>query len=140
MLAALHGCQRDPTMTAEPVSTPTGARRAALVFIFLTVVLDMLALGVIIPVLAPLVVGFVHGDVRSAAGYVGAMGTLWAVMQFIASPIQGMLSDRFGRRPIVLLSNFGLGIDYIVMAIAPNLAWLFVGRAISGITSASVTI
>src|ERR1700759_3736856 len=118
-------------MTIERSTTPTGPRRAALIFIFMTVVLDMLALGVIIPVLAPLVVGFVHGDVPKAAGYVGAMGTLWAVMQFLASPIQGGLSAPFGRRPIVLLSNFGLGLDYIVMAVAPSLAWLFVGRAIS---------
>jgi DHA1 family tetracycline resistance protein-like MFS transporter len=65
------------------------------------------------------------------------MGTAWALMQFVCSPIQGGLSDRFGRRPVVLLSNFGLGLDYILMALAPNLAWLFAGRVISGIASSS---
>jgi DHA1 family tetracycline resistance protein-like MFS transporter len=123
-------------MTAE-VPTPTGRRRAALVFIFLTVTLDMLALGVIIPVLPKLVESFVGGDIPRAAKIVGLMGTVWAVMQFFFSPVQGALSDRFGRRPVVLLSNFGLGFDYILMALAPNLSWLFVGRAISGITAAS---
>ncbi|HEY4163373.1 MAG TPA: TCR/Tet family MFS transporter [Dongiaceae bacterium] len=123
-------------MTAE-VPTPTGRRRAALAFIFLTVTLDMLALGVIIPVLPKLVESFVGGDIPRAAIIVGLMGTVWAVMQFFFSPVQGALSDRFGRRPVVLLSNFGLGLDYILMALAPNLSWLFVGRAISGITAAS---
>src|SRR6185369_6072509 len=66
-------------------------------------------------------------------------GTAWAVMQFIFSPILGALSDRFGRRPVVLLSNFGLALDYVLMALAPSLIWLFIGRVISGITSASVS-
>jgi DHA1 family tetracycline resistance protein-like MFS transporter len=123
-------------MTAE-VPTPTGRRRAALVFIFLTVTLDMLALGIIIPVLPKLVESFVGGDIPRAAKIVGLMSTVWAVMQFFFSPVQGALSDRFGRRPVVLLSNFGLGFDYILMALAPNLSWLFAGRAISGITAAS---
>jgi DHA1 family tetracycline resistance protein-like MFS transporter len=108
-----------------------------LVFIFLTVMLDMLALGIIIPVLPKLVEQFVGGDIARAATIVGYMGTLWAVMQFFFSPVQGALSDRFGRRPVVLASNFGLGLDYILMALAPNLAWLFAGRVISGITAAS---
>jgi DHA1 family tetracycline resistance protein-like MFS transporter len=99
----------------------------------------MLALGVIIPVLPKLVQSFVGGDYAHAAEIVGVMGTLWAVMQFFFAPVQGALSDRFGRRPIVLLSNFGLGCDYIFMALAPNLMWLFIGRAISGVTSASVS-
>jgi DHA1 family tetracycline resistance protein-like MFS transporter len=123
-------------MTAE-VQTPTGRRRAALAFIFLTVTLDMLALGVIIPVLPKLVESFVGGDIPQAAKIVGLMGTVWAVMQFFFSPVQGALSDRFGRRPVVLLSNFGLGLDYILMALAPSLSWLFLGRAISGVTAAS---
>jgi multidrug resistance protein len=125
-------------MTAEPTA-PGKRRRAALIFIFLTVTFDMLALGVIIPVLPKLVQSFVGGDYAHAAEIVGVMGTLWAVMQFFFAPVQGALSDRFGRRPIVLLSNFGLGCDYIFMALAPNLMWLFIGRAISGVTSASVS-
>jgi len=110
---------------------------AAFVFIFITVCLDMLALGIIVPVLPSLVVQLEHGDFARAASVTGVFGFAWAAMQFIFSPVQGVLSDRYGRRPIVLLSNFGLGVDYIVMALAPNLAWLFVGRLVSGITSAS---
>ncbi len=112
-------------------------RRAALAFIFITVVLDMLALGMIVPVLPKLVEDFMHGNTAQAAEYVGLFATVWAAMQFLFSPVLGALSDRFGRRPVILLSNFGLGLDYIVMALAPTLWWLFVGRVISGITAAS---
>jgi DHA1 family tetracycline resistance protein-like MFS transporter len=111
--------------------------RAAFVFIFITVCLDMLALGVIVPVLPSLVVELEHGDYARAASMTGIFGFAWALMQFVFSPVQGVLSDRYGRRPVVLLSNFGLGVDYIVMALAPTLSWLFVGRLVSGITSAS---
>ena len=114
-------------------------RRAALVSIFVTVLLDMLALGLIMPVLPPLVVTFVGGDTARAAELYGLAFTLFAAMQFVASPVLGALSDRFGRRPIVLLSNVGLGLDYIVMALAPNVVWLLVGRVLSGLTSASIT-
>ena len=115
-------------------STP---RRAAALFILITVLLDMLSFGIIIPVLPKLVEEFLSGDTAQAAMIYGLMGTAWAVMQFFGSPIQGALSDRFGRRPIVLLSNLGLGLDYIVMALAPTVAWLFLGRAISGLASSS---
>jgi MFS transporter, DHA1 family, tetracycline resistance protein len=111
---------------------------AALIFIFITVVLDMLALGMIIPVLPGLIEQFQGGDTASAARMIGIFGTIWAAMQFLAAPVLGGLSDRFGRRPVVLLSNFGLGLDYIFMALAPSLGWLMVGRIISGITSASI--
>ena len=114
------------------------ARRAALSFIFITVLLDMLALGIIIPVLPKLVFDFVGGDTARAAEAIGLFTTAWALMQFIFSPLLGLLSDRFGRRPVILLSNLGLGLDYIVMALAPTLGWLFVGRVLSGITSASI--
>lgn len=112
-------------------------RRAALSFIFITVVLDVLSLGVTIPVLPKLVSEFFDGDVAKAAPYYGYFATVWALMQFIAAPIMGALSDRFGRRPVLLLSCFGLGLDYILMALAPSLWLLFVGRIISGITAAS---
>ena len=115
------------------------ASRAALAFIFVTVVLDVLALGVIIPVLPRLVQGFVSGDTALAAKIYGLFGGVWALMQFFFSPLFGALSDRFGRRPVILASNFGLGLDYIVMALAPSLGWLFVGRVISGITGASIS-
>ena len=113
--------------------------KAAFIFVFITVTLDMLAIGIIVPVLPKLILGFQGGDVAKAAIITGIFGTCWAAMQFIFSPILGSLSDRYGRRPIILLSNFGLGIDYIFMALAPSLSWLFIGRLISGMTSASIS-
>ena len=123
-------------MTEPPLRAP---RRAAFIFVFITVLLDMLALGVVIPVLPKLVVDFLAGDAVRAAEIYGIFGTVWALMQFVCSPIHGALSDRFGRRPVILISNFGLGLDYILMALAPNLWWLFVGRVISGICAASIS-
>ena len=104
-----------------------------------TVFLDMLAMSVIIPVLPRLVLQFSGGDAAAAAGVLGIFGTAFNLMQFVFSPIIGALSDRFGRRPVILLSNFGLGLDYLLMALAPGLTLLFVGRLISGITAASVS-
>ena len=115
------------------------ARGAAVVFIFVTILLDTLALGVIIPILPRLIESFVDNDTAHAARIFGLFGTAWAVMQFFFSPILGALSDRFGRRPVVLLSNLGLALDYVLMALAPSLSWLFIGRVISGITSASIS-
>lgn len=112
-------------------------RKAALAFILVTIILDVLSLGLIIPVGAKLIKQLVNGDESTAAWYVGLFGTTWAFMQFFSSPIMGALSDRFGRRPVLLISAFGLGLDYILLALAPNLAWLFVGRIITGITAAS---
>jgi DHA1 family tetracycline resistance protein-like MFS transporter len=117
--------------------TDSAPRRAALAFIFVTVVLDMLALGMIVPVLPKLIVQFEGGDTASAARIYGVFGTVWALMQLVSQPILGALSDRYGRRPVLLLSTFGLGLDYFLMAWAPSLAWLFVGRVISGITAAT---
>lgn len=111
--------------------------RAAFVFIFITVVLDMLALGVMIPVLPKLLVQFKGGDIGQGAEMAGVFACVWALMQFLFSPILGAWSDRIGRRPIILLSNLGLGLDYILMALAPSIPWLFLGRVISGITSSS---
>lgn len=121
-------------------TAPTGAaRRAALAFIFVTVLIDVLAFGLIIPVLPHLVEEFVGGDTEQAAYWVGIFGTVFAAIQFLTSPVQGALSDRFGRRPVILLSCLGLGLDFVFMALAPSLAWLMVGRIISAITSASFT-
>jgi DHA1 family tetracycline resistance protein-like MFS transporter len=122
-------------MRNPPIATP--GRRAAVLFILVTVLLDMLSFGIIIPVLPKLVEEFFSGDTARAAAMYGFMNTTWAVMQFFGSPIQGALSDRYGRRPVVLLSNAGLGLDYILMALAPNVGWLFLGRAISGLASSS---
>jgi DHA1 family tetracycline resistance protein-like MFS transporter len=98
-----------------------------------------LALGVVIPILPKLIESFVNNDTANAARIFGLFGTVWALMQFFFSPIAGALSDRFGRRPVVLLSNFGMAADYVLMALAPSLSWLFIGRVISGITSASIS-
>ena len=88
----------------------------------------MLAMGIIIPVLPKLVVDFIGGDTQEAARIFGLFGTAWALMQFLFSPLQGALSDSFGRRPVILISNFGVGLDYVLMALAPTLGWLFAGR------------
>jgi DHA1 family tetracycline resistance protein-like MFS transporter len=116
---------------------PAHPRPAAVAFVLVTVALDMLALGIVLPVLPRLVVEFTHGDVGAGAGWVGLFGFGWAVMQFFFTPVLGALSDRFGRRPVIILSNLGLGLDYLLMALAPSLAWLFVGRLISGVTAAT---
>jgi DHA1 family tetracycline resistance protein-like MFS transporter len=120
---------------AAPASP--GARRAALVFIFFTVLLDILAFGLIIPVLPHLLKQFAGGDIAQATLWHGMFATAFMVMQFFFSPIQGALSDHFGRRPIILLSNLGLGIDFLIMALAGTLPLLFLGRLLSGITAAS---
>jgi DHA1 family tetracycline resistance protein-like MFS transporter len=125
----------DASAVAPP--RPDGARRAALAFIFITVLLDILAFGMIIPVLPHLIASFYGGNVSTAALTHGIFAAVFMVMQFACSPIQGALSDRFGRRPVILLSNLGLGLDFILMAVAQTLPLLFIGRVLSGITSAS---
>jgi DHA1 family tetracycline resistance protein-like MFS transporter len=124
---------------SESVATAAPLRGAAVAFIFVTILLDTLALGVVIPILPKLIESFVNNDTANAARIFGLFGTVWALMQFFFSPIAGALSDRFGRRPVVLLSNFGMAADYVLMALAPSLSWLFIGRVISGITSASIS-
>ncbi|HET9419302.1 MAG TPA: TCR/Tet family MFS transporter [Chthoniobacterales bacterium] len=114
------------------------SRKAAVAFILVTVTLDILAMGLIIPVLPKLILDFLHGKMTSAAEWNGWFGLVFALMQFFFSPVLGVLSDQFGRRPIILLSNLGLGLDYVVMALAPSLGWLFLGRIISGITTSSI--
>ena len=111
-------------------------RNAALAFIFVTVLIDMLAFIVIIPVLPMLVRRSMGGDAARAAGMYGLFGTAWALVRIHSSPVQGSLSDHFGRRTVILISCTGLGLDFILMALAPNVWWLFVGRVISGITAA----
>ncbi len=96
--------------------------------------------GIIIPVFPKLVLGFLGGDQAAAGFYNGVFNATWALMQFIFAPVLGALSDKFGRRPVLILSSLGLGFDYIVQALSPNLSWLFLGRVVSGITSASFTV
>jgi DHA1 family tetracycline resistance protein-like MFS transporter len=118
---------------------PHPPRQAALAFIFVTVLIDMLAFGMIIPVLPMLVQSFAGGSAARGAEIYGVFGTAWALMQLIFSPVQGSLSDRFGRRVVILISCTGLGLDFILMALAPNIWWLLLGRVISGIAAASVS-
>ena len=121
----------------DNVTNSRSGRRAAVTFIFVTVMLDMLSFGIIIPVLPHLIVQLIGGSIAKAAVWSSAFGTLFMLMQFVFSPIQGALSDRFGRRTVILISSLGLGIDFIVMALAPVLWLLFVGRAVSGVCAAS---
>jgi DHA1 family tetracycline resistance protein-like MFS transporter len=115
-----------------------GARSGAAVFIFVTVLLDMLAFGMAGPVLPKLIASFVGNNYSNAAVIIGIFATVWALMQFICSPLLGMISDRVGRRPVILISNAMSVLDFAIMALAPNLWWLFIGRAISGMASANL--
>jgi len=118
---------------------PSASRhRAAIGFIFVTCALDVVAMGIVIPVLPPLIEEFAGSTAR--AGMInGVFVALWAGMQFVASPVIGSLSDRYGRRPVILLSGVGLTLDYALMALAPNLWWLALGRIVAGVTSSSFT-
>ena len=117
--------------------TDAAPRPAAVAFILVTIVLDVLAFGMVLPVLPKLIESFQHGNTALAAETYGVFATAWALMQLVFSPVLGMLSDRFGRRRVLLISLTGLGLDYLLMALAPTLSWLFVGRVISGITAAT---
>ena len=112
---------------------------AALGFIFVTIFIDVLGLGIIIPVLPKLLQSLGHIGLPDASRYNGLLTTVYATMQLLFATLLGNLSDRYGRRPVLLISIFGFGIDYMVMAFAPTIAWLFVGRTISGICGASTS-
>jgi MFS transporter, DHA1 family, tetracycline resistance protein len=114
-------------------------RQPALGFIFFTLFLDILGIGLIIPILPKLVTDFVGGTASDASSTVGWLGALYAMMQFLFSPMLGSLSDKFGRRAVILTSLLGSGLDYLLLAFAPTLPWFFVGRVIAGITGASLT-
>jgi len=114
-------------------------RHAAIGFIFVTALLDMLAMGIAAPTLPRLISDFLGGSTARASEYLGFFITTFAFMQFFFAPVLGMLSDRFGRRPVVLLSNFGLALDYFIMAWAPSLHWLFLGRALAGVSASSIS-
>ncbi len=114
-------------------------RKAALGFIFLTLLIDVTGLGIIIPVLPKLIQELIHGDISAASRYGGWLTFAYAIMQFLFSPFLGNLSDKYGRRPVLLFSLFGFGLDYVFLSFAPTIGWLFVGRIIAGITGASFT-
>lgn len=112
-------------------------RKAALVFIFITVLIDVIGIGIIIPIIPVLIQELTGGTISQSSSYAALLVLAYSSMQFLFSPVIGGLSDQFGRRPILLISLFGFGIDYIFLALAPTIGWLFVGRIISGITGAS---
>lgn len=112
-------------------------RKPALVFIFITLFLDVLGIGLVVPILPKLVESLAGGGVDRASYLYGWLVGLYALMQFLFAPILGNLSDRFGRRPVILFSLFGSGLDYFLLAWAPTLPWFFLGRIISGITGAN---
>lgn len=115
------------------------ARKPALVFIFFTLFLDIFGVGLVIPILPKLVESLQGGNVAAASHTVGALAALYALMQFVFAPVLGSLSDRFGRRPVILSSLFGSGLDYVLLAFAPSLPWFFIGRALNGISGANIT-
>lgn len=124
-------------MDEHPGGTPAPGRRAAFGFIFAASLMNAVSFGIMIPVLPYLIKEFSGGDTALAAQWNVVFGAAWGVMQLFCGPVLGMLSDRIGRRPVLLISLFGLGVDFLFMALAPTLAWLFVGRVINGLTAAS---
>lgn len=115
------------------------SRKAAIGFIFLTLLIDVTGLGLIIPVMPRLIQELTDGNISSISQWGGWLTFSYAIVQFLFAPIIGNLSDQFGRRPVLLLSLLGFGIDYLFLSFAPSLGWLFVGRIIAGITGASFT-
>jgi DHA1 family tetracycline resistance protein-like MFS transporter len=112
---------------------------AALGFIFITLLVDVIGWGIIIPVIPALIEELIQGDISEAAKVGGWLTFSYAIVQFIFAPIIGNLSDKFGRRPIILMSLFGFSLDYVLLAFSPTITWLFIGRIIAGITGASIT-
>jgi len=115
------------------------SRKAAVSFIFITLLLDVIGLGLIIPVFPQLIEELIQGNISEASQWAGLLTFAYAIMQFICAPIVGNLSDKYGRRPVLLLSLLGFGIDYIFLSMAPTIWWLFVGRLIAGLFGASFT-
>ena len=118
---------------------PTNHRKPALSFIFITLLLDIIGFGLLIPILPKLIEQMEGGNVAAAAQKVGLLTLAYAVMQFFFAPVLGSLSDRFGRRPVILVSLFGSSVDYLMMAFAPTLPWFFLGRLVNGVSGANIT-
>ncbi|MDB5210994.1 MAG: TCR/Tet family transporter [Sediminibacterium sp.] len=115
-------------------------RKAAMGFIFITLLIDVTGFGLIIPVMPKLIEQLLHdSSISKASQYGGYLTLAYALMQFLFAPVLGNLSDKYGRRPVLLFSLFGFGIDYLFLSFAPSIAWLFVGRLIAGVTGASFT-
>ncbi len=114
-------------------------KQAAIGFIFITLLIDITGWGIIIPVIPKLIQELIHGDISEAAKYGGWLAFAYSITQFVFSPLIGSLSDKYGRRPIILISLFGFALDYLFLSVAPTITWLFVGRILAGITGASIT-
>ncbi len=114
-------------------------RAGAFVFVFIAVLVDSIGFGIILPVLPRLIMALTHVDVARAAEFGGWLGFVYALMQFFCAPVLGNLSDRFGRRPVLLFALLALGVDYLIMGSAPAISWLFVGRLVAGMAGASFT-
>lgn len=114
-------------------------KKAAIGFIFITLMIDVTGLGLVIPVFPKLIQQLIHGDISQASKFGGWLTFTYAIMQFFFAPVLGGLSDKFGRRPVLLFSLFGFALDYLFLSYAPTIGWLFAGRAIAGITGASFT-
>lgn len=114
-------------------------KTAAMGFIFITLLIDITGWGIIIPVIPKLIKELIHGDISEAAKYGGWLTFAYAITQFLFAPLIGNLSDKFGRRPIILISLFAFSLDYLLLAFAPTITWLFIGRIIAGLTGASIT-
>lgn len=117
----------------------TKKKQAAIGFIFITMLIDITGWGIIIPVIPKLIKELIHGDVSEAAKYGGWLTFAYAMTQFLFAPLIGNMSDKFGRRPIILISLFAFALDYVLLAFAPTITWLFVGRIIAGLTGASIS-
>lgn len=139
MFGRIFAAQTIPYVICSLYSIMLKNGKAALGFIFITLIIDVTGLGIIIPVIPKLIAQLIEGDISDAARYGGWLGFAYAITQFVCAPVLGNLSDRFGRRPVLLLSLLGFGIDYIFMAFAPTIGWLFVGRIIAGLFGASIT-
>jgi len=122
-------------MTDQP--TAVASRKASFGFIFVLALMNSISFGIMIPVLPNLIKEFTGGDTASAAEWNLVFGATWGVLQFVSGPILGLMSDRWGRRPVLLISLFGLAVDFVFMALAPSLWWLFLGRILNGLTAAS---
>ncbi|MBU1378156.1 MAG: TCR/Tet family MFS transporter [Alphaproteobacteria bacterium] len=118
-------------------SPAAAGRRASFGFIFVLALMNSISFGIMIPVLPNLIKEFTGGDTASAAEWNLVFGATWGVLQFASGPVLGLMSDRWGRRPVLLISLFGLAVDFLFMALAPTLWWLFLGRILNGLTAAS---
>ena len=126
-------------MTDDPSASMTRkpGRQAGFGFIFAVALMNSISFGIMIPILPNLVKQFTGGDTAAAAEWGVLFGVTWGLMQFIWGPVLGLMSDRWGRRPVLLISLFGLAVDFLFMAFAPGLWWLFLGRILNGMTAAS---